>query len=174
MSKNATKLRKEIVQHIISLSIYVIICILLYKNHIIITIFSVLSFIQIFNIFIKIFDYILAKKLERAKNQSQAFYDNFRKYFKQIYEQAYKRTYQHQYQFTYSKKQSEITNSYKLFKLEPSCTVEDIKKTYRKLASIWHPDKFINETQENQEISKRNIQKLNAAYEVFKKNRNFN
>jgi DnaJ-class molecular chaperone len=36
----------------------------------------------------------------------------------------------------------------------------------------YHPDKYVNESSK-QEIATRNFQKLNAAYEVIKKYKNF-
>ena len=42
-----------------------------------------------------------------------------------------------------------------------------IKKKYRELSKIHHPDKYINESMEKQEIAKRNFQKLNSAYNIL-------
>lgn len=39
------------------------------------------------------------------------------------------------------------------------------------LVKKWHPDVFSNDTKENQEISKRNMQKLNNAYNIIKKHK---
>jgi len=51
---------------------------------------------------------------------------------------------------------------------------ETIKKKYRKLAMKWHPDRFANDTFENQEIAKRNFQKVNNAYQKIKEYKNIN
>lgn len=51
---------------------------------------------------------------------------------------------------------------------------ETIKKKYRKLAMKWHPDRFANDTTENQEIAKRNFQKVNGAYQKIKEYKNIN
>jgi len=49
---------------------------------------------------------------------------------------------------------------------------DTIKKKYRKLAMKWHPDKFATDTKENQEIAKRNFQKVSGAYNKVKKYKN--
>lgn len=46
-----------------------------------------------------------------------------------------------------------------------------IKRKYRELSKKWHPDKFINDTIENQDKAKRNFQKLNKAYTIIKQYR---
>jgi len=47
-----------------------------------------------------------------------------------------------------------------------------IKKRYRELSKKWHPDKFVNDTIENQDKAKRNFQKLNTAYTNIKNYKN--
>ena len=47
-----------------------------------------------------------------------------------------------------------------------------IKRKYRGLSKIWNPDKFINDSIENQEIANRNFQRLNNAYNIIKKYKN--
>jgi len=49
-----------------------------------------------------------------------------------------------------------------------------IKKRYRELSMKWHPDKYQNDTLENQGIATRNFTKLNSAYETIKKHKNIN
>lgn len=43
-----------------------------------------------------------------------------------------------------------------------------IKKRYRELSKIYHPDKFTNQSYEMQEKANRNFQKLNTAYNIIK------
>ena len=64
-----------------------------------------------------------------------------------------------------------IDKSYKLFSLEEKCSDIDIKKRYRDLSKKWHPDKFSNDTIENQEIAKRNFQKVSNAYNIINNSR---
>jgi len=59
---------------------------------------------------------------------------------------------------------SDSPQAYKILGLEPGCSVEDIKKAYRKKALAQHPDKG---------GSKENFQELVGAYESLKKTRNF-
>jgi len=69
----------------------------------------------------------------------------------------------------------ELTNSAQILGINiRTDSPDDIKKQYRKLAMKWHPDRFSNDTKENQEIAKRNFQKLSNAYEIIKKYKNFN
>jgi hypothetical protein len=51
---------------------------------------------------------------------------------------------------------------------------DTIKKKYRKLAMKWHPDRFANDTLENQDIAKKNFQKVNGAYQKIKDYKNIN
>ena len=63
-------------------------------------------------------------------------------------------------------------NWFKLFGLSEISSIQEIKSRYKKLALQYHPDKYVNESSK-QEIATRNFQKLNAAYEVIKKYKNF-
>jgi len=64
---------------------------------------------------------------------------------------------------------NDISTSAKLLGINIVQDDEDtIKKKYRKLAMKWHPDKYANDTPENQEIAKRNFQKVSGAYEKIK------
>jgi uncharacterized protein YacL len=69
---------------------------------------------------------------------------------------------------------SATINAYKLLKVSKTDDVPMIKKAYRTFAKEWHPDKFTNDTDENKAISIKNIQRLNNAYALIKKDKNFN
>lgn len=62
---------------------------------------------------------------------------------------------------------SQSDNYYDILEIDRTAAVEDIKKSYKKLALIHHPDKHSNasdnETKEQQEIFK----KISVAYEVL-------
>lgn len=51
---------------------------------------------------------------------------------------------------------------YEVLEVRPSASDEDIKKNYRRIAKIWHPDQ--NESEEALEM----FQKISVAYDVFK------
>ena len=52
---------------------------------------------------------------------------------------------------------------YKILGVSRNCDQSDLKKSYRKLALKWHPDK----NHENKEISEMNFKKINEAYDVL-------
>lgn len=56
-----------------------------------------------------------------------------------------------------------MSDYYNVLNLEKNCSTEDIKKSYRKLAIKWHPDK--NPT--NKEIATKKFQKISEAYAVL-------
>lgn len=62
-----------------------------------------------------------------------------------------------------------INKSFLIFNMTKEDTEYDLKKRYRELSKQWHPDKFVNDIIENQEIAKRNFQKVNNAYNIIKK-----
>ena len=62
-----------------------------------------------------------------------------------------------------------IDNAFTLFNMSKQDNEIDIKKRYRELSKQWHPDKFVNDIVDNQEIAKRNFQKIVNAYEIIKK-----
>lgn len=51
--------------------------------------------------------------------------------------------------------------------LQVACTLEEVKKAYRKLAMIHHPDKFQNEPESAQIRAKDKFLKIQEAYEYF-------
>lgn len=64
-------------------------------------------------------------------------------------------------------KRSQSDNYYDILDIDQKATIEDVKRSYKKLALIHHPDKHSNaphnETQEQQETFKR----ISVAYEVL-------
>ena len=69
---------------------------------------------------------------------------------------------------------NKIDNAFKLMSLNKDDDEKTIKKRYRELSMKWHPDKYQNDTMENQGIATRNFTKLNSAYETIKKHKNIN
>lgn len=56
---------------------------------------------------------------------------------------------------------------YKTLGLAPGTSPKDIKKAYRQLVKIWHPDNFSDRPQQQQEAEEK-IKKINEAYEYLK------
>ena len=54
---------------------------------------------------------------------------------------------------------------YKILELDKNCSLDDIKKSYKKLAFKWHPDRNITNKQEAEEKFK----KISEAYNVLSK-----
>jgi DnaJ homolog subfamily A member 2 len=55
------------------------------------------------------------------------------------------------------------TKLYNILEIEPNSTESEIKKAYRKMATIWHPDKH----KTNKEIATEKFKEINEAYEVL-------
>ena len=62
--------------------------------------------------------------------------------------------------------------AYKILEIEPTATVEEIKKAYRVMARKYHPDKVSYLGEDIQQTAKEKFQKVNEAYEQIKKERN--
>lgn len=56
---------------------------------------------------------------------------------------------------------------YKLLGLAPGTSPQELKKAYRQLVKIWHPDNFSQQPQQQQEAEAK-IKQINAAYEYLK------
>ncbi|MGV8095113.1 MAG: TerB family tellurite resistance protein [Mangrovibacterium sp.] len=63
--------------------------------------------------------------------------------------------------------------AYKILEIEPTATVDEIKKAYRTMAMKYHPDKVSYLGEDIQQAAKEKFQKVNEAYETIKKERNF-
>lgn len=137
------------------------------------------------------------KRMEEEK-EKQDFYDSFRKtkdynnmslndlfklmygnttfddYFKDILNNAKSGEYHYKhttYEHTQPRVDESLNNAFKLMSLNKDDDEKTIKKRYRELSMKWHPDKYQNDTVENQVISTRNFRKLNNSYELIKKHK---
>lgn len=57
---------------------------------------------------------------------------------------------------------------YKLFNLKPGATFKDLKKAYRNLVKIWHPDRLPKSSPRLQRKGEEKIMEITAAYERLK------
>ncbi|MEM7727365.1 MAG: DnaJ domain-containing protein [Cyanobacteria bacterium P01_A01_bin.45] len=60
----------------------------------------------------------------------------------------------------------DISYAYSILKLQPDATPEQVKKAYRQLVKVWHPDCF-TDLQEKQEAEDK-IKEINDAYDLIK------
>ncbi|WP_138499305.1 J domain-containing protein [Nostoc sp. PA-18-2419] len=60
----------------------------------------------------------------------------------------------------------DINHAYEILGLEPGASPAQLKRAYRKLVKIWHPDRFIEQKQKQEAEEK--IKKINAAYNQLK------
>ena len=63
--------------------------------------------------------------------------------------------------------------AYLILEIKESATDKDIKKAYRKLVSLHHPDKLINFDESQKKVSKELFLKINEAYDLLKSSRKF-
>lgn len=91
--------------------------------------------------------------------------------------QQYQRQDQRQYQYQRSRGRTSTSNvnqAYKVLEITPQATETEIKKAYRKLAIIYHPDKVASMGESYQKSAKEKFQKVQAAYEQVKEARGMN
>ncbi len=67
----------------------------------------------------------------------------------------------------------ETDGAYKVLEIEPSATVEEIKKAYRQMALKYHPDKVAYLGEDIKKAATEKFQMLNESYEIIKKERGF-
>ena len=67
----------------------------------------------------------------------------------------------------------ETDSSYKILEVSPTATDEEIKKAFRAMALKYHPDRVTHLGEEFQQAAKAKFQKVNEAYNIIKKERNF-
>lgn len=130
--------------------------------------------ITIVDSYLKNSEYIALQKIAKGLNISKkqldaifAMHDNY------ITENQHKnQSKQHQ-----NRKQTSIFNkikqAYSILELTESATEQEIKKAYRKLVVLYHPDKLLHLDETFQKGAKENYQKVNDAYEYIKTKRGF-
>jgi DnaJ like chaperone protein len=65
------------------------------------------------------------------------------------------------------------SNAYRALGIEKGVTDSEVKKAYRKMAVMHHPDKYEQMGEEHQKAAKEKFQKIQEAYETIKKERGF-
>jgi hypothetical protein len=60
-------------------------------------------------------------------------------------------------------KMTEINRFYKILDLEPETSLEEVKKAYRDLVKVWHPD-FFHDNQRLQKKANEKLRRINEAY----------
>jgi DnaJ family protein B protein 4 len=58
-------------------------------------------------------------------------------------------------------------NYYKILGIEKKCTDDDVKKAYRKLAMLWHPDKHVQDSENDKKKAEDKFKEINKAYEIL-------
>ncbi len=76
---------------------------------------------------------------------------------------------QQQYRRRTSK--TSLNQAYRILEITPQATESEIKKAYRKLAVIYHPDKVMNMGESHQKSAKEKFQTIQAAYDQIKETR---
>ena len=64
------------------------------------------------------------------------------------------------------------TASYTILEINPDATDLEVKKSYRKMAAKFHPDKVHDLGEEFQKMAEEKFKSLNEAYGQIKKERN--
>lgn len=62
----------------------------------------------------------------------------------------------------------DISNCYRILDLEPGASLEQVKRSYRELVKVWHPDRFCGDPQLQQKAEEK-LKAVNLAYERIAK-----
>lgn len=66
-----------------------------------------------------------------------------------------------------------ISKAYEILELENSATADDLKRAYRKMAKLHHPDRVAHLGEDVQKSAKQKFQKISDAYELIKTHKGF-
>lgn len=84
-----------------------------------------------------------------------------------VYEQQYRRT-EEPKKYTI---ESAVRLSCKILGVAESASMDEIRKAYRKMAKLHHPDRFATESTEQQQIAQERFLEIQKAYETLEKYR---
>ncbi|MFM7728830.1 MAG: DnaJ domain-containing protein, partial [Flavobacteriales bacterium] len=62
-------------------------------------------------------------------------------------------------------------SAYKILEIESTCTDEEVKKAYRRMAMKYHPDKVRGLGEQHEKAANEKFIKVQEAYETIKKER---
>lgn len=74
--------------------------------------------------------------------------------------------------YSYQTKQTTVEFYAKMLEVPYHASFEDIKKSYRKLVMLYHPDKFEGDSDQQKEKAKERFLKIQEAYDYFEKKLN--
>ena len=66
----------------------------------------------------------------------------------------------------------ETNSSYKILEIDPSSSNDEVKKSYRRMALKYHPDKVSHLGDDFRKTADEKFRKVNEAYEKIKRERN--
>lgn len=78
------------------------------------------------------------------------------------------------YKTIYAMYFKDTSYAYTILQVDKNASVEEIKKSYRKLCIKYHPDKVASLGEKAQKNAEKKFKEINEAYETIKKERNFN
>lgn len=62
---------------------------------------------------------------------------------------------------------SQLQNAFKVLEISENATADEIKKAYKKLAKMYHPDKMLHESEVNQQIALEKFKIIVNAYDLI-------
>jgi DnaJ-class molecular chaperone len=62
-------------------------------------------------------------------------------------------------------------NAYKVLGVSPTVTKDQLKSTFRRLAKLYHPDKFHGQSEENIKKARSRFQEISQAYKTILKHK---
>ena len=63
--------------------------------------------------------------------------------------------------------------AYRILGISPDCSIDEIKKVYRRLVTIYHPDRAISLGEEFTWLADKKTKEINEAYQQIRKKRKF-
>ena len=61
---------------------------------------------------------------------------------------------------------NDFQGCYRILDLEPGVTLDEVKRSYRELVKVWHPDRFTGDAKLQQKAEEK-LKQINRAYEIL-------